>query len=506
MDPLLLEKHLLAVPREYDSRRLGHRHGLLALTFLGMVFYYASRIALSISMVAMTVPLVRNTTFISSSTDVCPNPTATALNETGVESIINDSLPIQNVFSGYVESRKFNWDSETQGILHGSFFYGYLISQVPGGWIAHKFGAKKPFALCMLLTGILTLLSPLAVTTGGVWLFFAVRFTIGIFQGIIWPTVAALWSPWAPPLERGRLVSVSYSGTQLGTVFGMYVAGLLAHKFNWEAIFYCFGTLCIVWAVLWSFIAYDTPQQHPWISAEEREYITSSLSLYREKGLKLKTPRSVPWLKILTTLPLLVTFIVEFCYQYGFFTIVANLPTYLSNIHHFSLQSNGLISAMPYLVRWILTICSANLADWILVKKFCSRTTLRKSMSVFAFVTCGLCLVGVAYSGCNSTLAIALFTIGVGCSGAVFAGHVVAYSDMSVMYSSVLTGLGNGAGVISGIVAPYVVGVLTKGPNGQSIGNWQSVFLISAGLYALASVLYGGFATAKRQPWDKPTL
>lgn len=79
------------------------------------------------------------------------------------------------------QGRKFNWDAETQGILHGSFFYGYLVSQVPGGWIAHKYGAKLPFALCMLVQGLLTLLSPLAANAG-VWVFFFVRVLIGICQ------------------------------------------------------------------------------------------------------------------------------------------------------------------------------------------------------------------------------------------------------------------------------------------------------------------------------------
>ena len=50
-------------------------------------------------------------------------------------------------------------------------------------------------------------------------------------------------------------------------------------------------------------------------------------------------------------------------------------------------------------------------------------------------------------------------------------------------------GMGNTAGTISGIVAPYVIRVLTKGINGQSVKNWQTVFLISAGLYGVASIL-----------------
>ena len=68
-----------------------------------------------------------------------------------------------------------------QGILHGAFFYGYMISQVPGGWVAHKYGAKLPFAVSMLGIGVLTLLSPIAASAGA-WVFFLVRFLLGIFQ------------------------------------------------------------------------------------------------------------------------------------------------------------------------------------------------------------------------------------------------------------------------------------------------------------------------------------
>ena len=32
----------------------------------------------------------------------------------------------------------YNWDRSEQGLILGSFFYGYIVTQIPGGWLAGK--------------------------------------------------------------------------------------------------------------------------------------------------------------------------------------------------------------------------------------------------------------------------------------------------------------------------------------------------------------------------------
>lgn len=44
----------------------------------------------------------------------------------------------------------------------GSFFYGYVLTQIPGGRLAEIFGGKLVFGLGVLMTAIFTLLSPIA--------------------------------------------------------------------------------------------------------------------------------------------------------------------------------------------------------------------------------------------------------------------------------------------------------------------------------------------------------
>jgi MFS family permease len=48
------------------------------------------------------------------------------------------------------------------GIILGSFFYGYIFTQLPGGWIAAKYGAKRVIGFGVFWTTALTLLTPLA--------------------------------------------------------------------------------------------------------------------------------------------------------------------------------------------------------------------------------------------------------------------------------------------------------------------------------------------------------
>ena len=66
---------------------------------------------------------------------------------------------------------QFFWNSEIQGWLLGAFFFGYLCTQIPGGYLAGHYGGKMFLGLGVLSTAALTLLTPLAATWGAHWLF-----------------------------------------------------------------------------------------------------------------------------------------------------------------------------------------------------------------------------------------------------------------------------------------------------------------------------------------------
>ncbi len=59
--------------------------------------------------------------------------------------------------------------------------------------------------------------------------------------------------------------------------------------FNVFQVFYFTGSCGLFWSVFWFFLVYDSPDQHPRISVEEREYITREIHKYQlEKTIENK--------------------------------------------------------------------------------------------------------------------------------------------------------------------------------------------------------------------------
>lgn len=61
------------------------------------------------------------------------------------------------------------------------------------------------------------------------------------FKGVTYPAINEVWSHWAPPTEKSRLVSIGISGGYFGAVFAMPICSVIATIYDWESIFYVFG-------------------------------------------------------------------------------------------------------------------------------------------------------------------------------------------------------------------------------------------------------------------------
>lgn len=48
-------------------------------------------------------------------------------------------------------------------------------------------------------------------------------------QGVTYPACHGIWSKWAPPLERSRLATLSFCGTECVLVLGLACTHFIAH-------------------------------------------------------------------------------------------------------------------------------------------------------------------------------------------------------------------------------------------------------------------------------------
>nr|CAD7448203.1 unnamed protein product [Timema bartmani] len=141
---------------------------------------------------------------------------------------------------------EFDWDSKTQGLLLSSFFFGYICTQILGGWLASRVGGNKVYGIGIAATSILTIVMP-AVTYfpdhAVIPMIILVRVVEGLFEGVTYPCIHAVWARWAPPLERSRMASLAFAGSYVGTVVSLPICGILANELGWPSIFYVFDAL-----------------------------------------------------------------------------------------------------------------------------------------------------------------------------------------------------------------------------------------------------------------------
>ena len=87
----------------------------------------------------------------------------------------------------------------------------------------------------------------------------ATRVIEGLGEGVTFPVMHAMLAEWAPPLERSKLSTLIYTGSMMGTVISLPLTGIICDTLGWEAAFYIFGALGIVWFFFWVLLVYDTP-------------------------------------------------------------------------------------------------------------------------------------------------------------------------------------------------------------------------------------------------------
>jgi len=362
--------------------------------------------------------------------------------------------------------------------------------------LAERIGGKILFGGGVLVTAVLTLLTPVAARQSA-YILIALRVLEGIGEGVTFPTMHALLSCWIPPLERSRSVTFIYSGAQLGTVIGIPLSGVLCdHGFagGWPSAFYVFGAAGCLWAVAWFVLCHNSPSVHPRISLVELRYIKTSM-----ESCETATKPPVPWIKIGTSLPFWACAAAQFANNWGYYTLLTCLPKYMHDVLQFDITQNGILSGLPYIASWLLMIGGGQLADWLRAPHRLQTGTVRKLFCAAGLLIPGLLLSAIGFLGCNRILIVCAVILVVGSSGLAVSGFGVNHLDLAPIYAGTLMGLTNTLGTIPGFLGPQVVGALTYHQSTRA--QWQKVFYIATAIQCFGAATFLGFGSGKLQDW-----
>uniref|UniRef100_A0A8C8CG83 Vesicular glutamate transporter 1 n=1 Tax=Oncorhynchus tshawytscha TaxID=74940 RepID=A0A8C8CG83_ONCTS len=391
---------------------------------------------------------------------------------------------------------QFNWEPETVGMIHGSFFWGYIVTQIPGGFICQKFAANRVFGFAIVATSCLNMLIPSAARTH-IACVILVRICQGLVEGVSYPACHGIWAKWAPPLERSRLATTAFCGSYAGAVIAMPLAGVLVQYSGWSSVFYVYGSFGIFWYLFWILVSYESPAAHPTITEQERKYIEEAIGMSAANS----TPKwNTPWRAFFTSMPVYAIIVANFCRSWTFYLLLISQPAYFEEVFGFEISKVGLVSALPHLVMTIIVPIGGQLADYLRTNKIMSTTNVRKMMNCGGFGMEATLLLVVGFSH-TKVVAITFLVLAVGFSGFAISGFNVNHLDIAPRYASILMGISNGVGTLSGMVCPLIVGAMTKHKTRE---EWQYVFLIAALVHYGGVIFYGLFASGEKQWWAEP--
>ena len=387
--------------------------------------------------------------------------------------------------------KQFGWSEFQTGFIFSSFYFGYMITMIVGGYLADKYGGKRVLGYCLIIWSIFTIITPYFAYLGIWWLVF-IRILMGLGEGITFPSWHAIYARWIPFKERTRAVAFTNSGIAAGTMFGYGVAAIIIANYSWEWVFYLFGMLGFFWIIFWNKNVTSFPENNKYITAKE-------LDLILKEAPSKESARSIPLLKLVTNLPFLAIVVATFCNNWTLYTFLSYIPKYVSDPVEsggmgIELESSLFLYAIlvPCLVAIISLILGGYLADY-LIKKGHKVLNVRKLVNSIGFFGSAICLYYISSVDSLLIAVILLCLINV-CSGICSGGFGVNHADLGPKYTGSLVGISGSIGMIAAILSPLAAGAIL-----EISSSWNLIFYVCAGVLVFGGTFYLLFASASKQ-------
>lgn len=368
------------------------------------------------------------------------------------------------------------------GFATGTFFFGYVVLQIPAGRLSSVWSAKWVIFGLLLVWGAISASTALVRTENEL---IVNRFLLGVAEGGVLTSTLVLIRHWFTRTERARANTVFLLSLPLGSVIANPISGMVLKLSTWQWMFIIEAIPCLVWAAFWAVAITDRPEHAAWLPAAERQRLTMALDAERAA----ETPLAGHWISAIWNRSVLIIA------AYNFLALAANwgvsiwMPSVLKQAG-LSIMSVGFLSAIPYAAGAVAMLIVAFSSDQRMERKW-------HTVALTAFS--GIFLLAAQLTGETAIMmTLLLLTL----SFASFYGRFGPFWALpSEVLPASVAGVGiaviNGIGNLGGFAGPFAFGAIrtATGSFGLALSLAGVVLLLSA---AVLMVL--------RMPTRRPVL
>jgi ACS family hexuronate transporter-like MFS transporter len=360
------------------------------------------------------------------------------------------------------------------------FVFSYAFGQAIFGKIFDKIGTRLGFAVSITVWSIATALHAFAKGAASFALF---RALLGVAEAGNWPGAAKANAEWFPSKERAFAQGIFNSGAAMGGIISIPLIAFLSVYFDWKAIFILIGLVGLLWLLPWLYIVKAPPEGHPWITPEERDYITNNRS-GEIAPAAIDTDYDPSTLQLLGHKQSWGVIIASAAIDPIWWLFVFWIPIYLSEVFGMDVKQIGIYGWVPYVGAMFGAWFGGGLAQWMMTRGWTLNLTRKSVISLGCLIMLpSLLLMSDPGTPFNAVMLMAV----------ILFGFQTAIGSVQTLPSDLFGGkpVGTLAG-IAGMSAKLGAAALTSlVPWLTAGGNYTPAFVIGAALAitAMTSIL-----------------
>lgn len=391
----------------------------------------------------------------------------------------------RNSIGGLVEpiTRTLATDDRTIGLAGTCFFVAYALFQIPSGWFAHWWGARRALPALAIGWSLATVAMGLSFAA---WGLIAARTVQGILQAGIFPCATLIMAAWLPPSRRAFASALLNSCMLTGGAIVSNLNGWMLGPLGWRPLLFTYAVPGVIWAICFYFWFRNRPDEHHAVNDAERGLIQAGRPLEPAVTGRI----SYPLLAIFLSMPLWLI-----CTQ-QFFRAGANrftdqwLPRYLEtnplqNIEDKKARTAraNQLASMPQWAGVVGGLIGGLASDFVL-RRTGSRRAARNGVAVLSLAVTILCYLPV-FLVKDAIAQVIFFSIGSFVSAfsapcAYALSMDVGGKNLPIVFGA-MNMIGNfGAAAMTGIVPQL----------NHWTGGWHATLILFVAIHALALVCW----------------
>jgi ACS family hexuronate transporter-like MFS transporter len=355
-------------------------------------------------------------------------------------------------------------NKELFGYMDAAFKGAYALGFLFMGNILDKIGSRKGFSLAIIMWSLAAIGHSFARSVFGLGIF---RFLLGFGEAGNFPACIKTVAEWFPKKERSFATGIFNAGSNIGAILAPVMV-LILLPYGWEYTFIVTGMLGFIWLLFW-LLLYKKPNEHPFVSPEELNYINSEPAESSEK---------IPWITLLGKRKTWAFACGKFLTDPVWWIYLTWLPTFFKEEHGADIRTMIPVMITIYLISDMGSIGGG----WLSSHLIKSGWTVNKARK-FTMLICALCVVPIFFAGLTSNLWVAIALISLATAGhqGWSANIFTLVSDSFPKQATAsVTGIGGTFGAIGGMLMAAGGGIMY-----QNYGP-APLFIISSFAYLIA--------------------